>query len=310
LKEHGNASTFINGVKSAVTIGTFDGVHIGHRKIIERLIQTASADGLDSVILTFFPHPRMVLQKDADIKLINTMEERSQILRKTGLNHLVVHPFSESFSQLSAEDYVKQLLAKYLKAKKVIIGYDHRFGKGRTANITDLKKYGREFDFEVEEISKQEVEDVAVSSTKIRRALENGELEKANTYLGYSFMLTGKIEKGRQLGRTLGYPTANMCVAEKYKLIPKTGVYVVRACIDNTTYFGMTNIGSNPTVGGQKQTIETYFFDAEFNLYDKKIQIELLKRIRNEEKFSSLIELKEAMSADEDFAREYISELL
>lgn len=310
MKEHGNASTFINTSKSVVTIGTFDGVHIGHRKIIERLTQTASDDNLDSVILTFFPHPRMVLQKDADIKLINTMEERSQILRKTGLDHLVVHPFSESFSQLSAEDYVEQLLVKYLKAKKVIIGYDHRFGKGRVADITDLKKYGRALDFEVEEISKQEVEDVAVSSTKIRRALENGELEKANTYLGYSFMLTGKIEKGKQLGRTLGYPTANMCVAEKYKLIPKTGVYVVRASIDNTTYFGMTNIGNNPTVGGQKQTIETYFFDAEFNLYDKKIQIELLKRIRDEEKFSSLGELKKAMSADEDFARDYISELL
>jgi len=310
LKEHENASTFINKAKSAVTIGTFDGVHIGHKKIIERLTETAIAKGLDSVILTFFPHPRMILQKDADIKLINTMEERSQILKKTGLDHLVIHPFSESFSQLSAEDYVKQLLVKYLKAKKVIIGYDHRFGKGRTADISDLKKYGEALDFGVEEISKQEIEDVAVSSTKIRKALEGGEIEKANTYLGYHFMLSGRIEKGRQLGRTLGYPTANMHIAETYKLIPKPGVYVVKACIDNTTYFGMTNIGTNPTVGGQKQTIETYFFDTEFNLYDKKIQIELLKRIRDEQKFSSLIALKEAMSNDEDFARDYINEFL
>lgn len=310
MKEHENACTFVNEANSAVTIGTFDGVHIGHKKIIESLTKTSKSNGLDSVILTFFPHPRMVLQKDTDIKLINTMEERSQILRSTGLNHLVIHPFSESFSQLSAEDYVKQLLVKYLKAKKVIIGYDHRFGKGRTANILDLKQFGEELNFEVEEINKQEIEDVAVSSTKIRKALGNGEIEKANIYLGYNFMLTGKVEKGRQLGRTLGYPTANMRIAETYKLIPKTGVYITKACIDNTVYFGMTNIGNNPTVGGQKQTVETYFFDAEFNLYHKKIQIELLKRIRDEQKFSSLEKLKEAMLGDEDFAREYISEML
>ncbi len=310
LKEHENACTFSNEVKSSVTIGTFDGVHIGHKKIIERLTQSAKNNGLDSVILTFFPHPRMVLQKDVDIKLINTMEERSQILRKTGLDHLVIHPFSESFSQLTAEDYVKMLLVKYLKAQKIIIGYDHRFGKGRTANIDDLKKYGEALEFTVEEIGKQEIADVAVSSTKIRKALINGEIEKANQYLGYNFMLTGKVEKGRQLGRTLGYPTANMKIAETYKLIPKPGVYVVCAHIDNTTYFGMTNIGNNPTVGGQKQTIETHFFDAEFNLYGKKIQIELLKRIRDEQKFSSLELLKAAMYADEGFSRDYIGELL
>lgn len=310
MKEHENACTFSNDVKSVVTIGTFDGVHIGHKKIIERLTHLANQNGLDSVILTFFPHPRMVLQKDVDIKLINTIEERSQILRQTRLNHLVIHPFSESFSQLSAEDYVTKLLAKYLKAEKVIIGYDHRFGKGRTANIEDLKKYGEILNFSVEEIGKQEIEDVAVSSTKIRRAINNGEIEKANRYLGYDFMLTGKIEKGRQLGRTFGYPTANMKIAETYKIIPKSGVYVVKAIIDNTTYFGMTNIGTNPTVGGQKQTIETHFFDAEFNLYGKKIQIRLLKRIREEKKFDSIALLKQAMYEDEEFARDYVSNLI
>jgi len=269
LKKHENACTYNNNFKSAVTIGTFDGVHIGHKKIIERLTTVAKENNLESIILTFFPHPRMVLQKDANIKLINTMEERSQILEKTGLNHLVVHPFSTEFSQLSAKEYVQQMLVKYLKSEKVIIGYDHRFGKGRTANIQDLITYG-------------------------------------NKYLGYNFMLTGKIEKGKQLGRTLGYPTANLHVMETYKLIPKSGVYVVKSCIDNQTYYGMMNIGTNPTVGGNKQTIETYFFDAEFNLYDKKLQIELLTRIRDEKKFNSMNELKEAMSDDEDFAREYI----
>jgi len=306
LKKHENACTYTNNTKSAVTIGTFDGVHIGHKKIIERLTSSAKENNLDSIILTFFPHPRMVLQKNANIKLINTMEERSQILERTGLNHIVVHPFSTEFSQLSAKEYVQQMLVKYLKAEKVIIGYDHRFGKGRTANIEDLVTYGNEFGFDVEEISQQDVEDVAVSSTKIRKALENGEIDKANKYLGYEFMLTGKIVKGKQLGRTLGYPTANMQIMETYKLIPKNGVYVVKSCIDNQTYYGMTNIGNNPTVGGTKQTIETYFFDSDFNLYDKKIQIELLTRIRDEKKFNSTIELKEAMSDDEDFAREYI----
>lgn len=306
MKKHENACTYNNKTKSAVTIGTFDGVHIGHKKIIERLTATAKENNLESIILTFFPHPRMVLQKDANIKLINTMEERSQILERTGLNHLVIHPFSSEFSQLSAKEYVEQMLVKYLKAEKVIIGYDHRFGKGRTANIQDLIKYGNEFNFKVEEISQQDVEDVAVSSTKIRKSLETGDIEKANTYLGYNFMLTGKIVKGKQLGRTLGYPTANMHVMETYKLIPKNGVYVVKSCIENKTYYGMTNIGTNPTVGGTKQTIETYFFDTEFNLYDKTIQIELLTRIRDEKKFESTAELKEAMSNDEDFAREYI----
>ena len=306
MKKHENACTYNNNIKSAVTIGTFDGVHIGHKKIIEKLTSSAKENNLDSIILTFFPHPRMVLQKDANIKLINTMEERSQILERTGLNHIVIHPFSTEFSQLSAKEYVEQMLVKYLKAEKVIIGYDHRFGKGRTANIEDLVTYGNEFGFDVQEISQQDVEDVAVSSTKIRKALENGEIDKANKYLGYEFMLTGKIVKGKQLGRTLGYPTANMQIMETYKLIPKNGVYVVKPCIDNQTYYGMTNIGNNPTVGGTKQTIETYFFDSDFNLYDKTIQIELLTRIRDEKKFNSTNELKEAMSNDEDFAREYI----
>lgn len=306
MKKHENACTYTHKSKSAVTIGTFDGVHIGHKKIIERLTSSAKANNLESIILTFFPHPRMVLQKDTNIKLINTMEERSQILERTGLNHLVIHPFSTEFSQLEAKAYVEQMLVKYLKAEKVIIGYDHRFGKGRTANIQDLITYGKEFNFDVEEISQQDIEDVAVSSTKIRKSLELGAIEKANAFLGYNFMLTGKIEKGKQLGRTLGYPTANMHIMETYKLIPKCGVYVVKSCIENKTYYGMTNIGTNPTVGGTKQTIETYFFDTEFNLYEKTIQIELLTRIRDEKKFNSVNELKEAMSDDEDFAREYI----
>lgn len=293
-----------------VTIGTFDGVHIGHKKIIARLIEMAKKTKLEAVILTFFPHPRMVLQKDTEIKLINTIKERIQILENTGIDSLVVHPFTKEFSRLSAEEYVRDFLVEQLHVGHVIIGYDHRFGRNRNASITELATYGMQHDFTIEEISKQDIEDVAVSSTKIRKALEEGNIKLANKYLGYNFMLTGIVVKGKELGRTLNYPTANLHIEESYKLIPKNGVYVVKSCIDNTTCFGMMNIGINPTVGGSERSIETHFFDVSLNLYDKIIQLELLDRIRDEKKFPSLHELKDAMQNDEDYARDFINSVL
>ena len=226
---------------SVVTIGTFDGVHLGHRKIIKRLVEAAQDSILESAVLTFFPHPRMVLQKEVGIELINTIEERKQILLNTGIDHLIVYPFTKEFSRLSAKEYIEEVLVKKLHAKKVIIGYDHRFGRNRNANIEDLRKYGKEYGFEVEEISKQDVDEVAVSSTKIRKALQEGNIEKANSYLGSHFLLTGKIVKGKGIGKDLGFPTANLKIEEAYKLIPKTGVYVVKAEIDNEEVFGMMN---------------------------------------------------------------------
>lgn len=310
MKLYNDAKTYDNHSPSVVTIGTFDGVHIGHKKIIDRLIEAANRDNLESVILTFFPHPRMVLQKDTNIKLINTIDERIQILEKTGLDNLVIHPFTTEFSRLTAKEYVEQMLVGTLNIRHVIIGYDHRFGRNRNSNITDLASFGIQNNFTVEEISKQDIDDVAVSSTKIREALLEGDITKANKYLGYNFMLTGKIVKGKELGRKLEYPTANLYIKEEYKLIPKRGVYVVKSQINNKTYFGMMNIGNNPTVNGQHQTIETHFFDASFNLYEKKIQIEILKRIRDEKKFNSLEDLKIAMQEDEDFSREYINSMV
>ena len=310
MKQHKSADIYTNTTPSVVTVGTFDGVHIGHKKIINRLVEAAARLHLESVILTFFPHPRMVLQKDSGLKLINTIEERIQILEKTGLDHLIIHPFTTEFSRLTAGEYVEDILVKKLNIRHIIIGYDHRFGRNRNSNIIDLASYGIQFNFTVEEITKQDIDEVAVSSTKIREALHEGNMELANTYLGYSFMLTGRIIKGKELGRKLEFPTANLHIKETYKLIPKEGVYVVRSTIDKKIYYGMMNIGTNPTVDGTHQTIETHFFDASFNLYDKKIQIEMLKRIRDEKRFESLEELKNAMHNDEDFARDYINEMV
>lgn len=306
MKEHKGANAFKSDHHTVITIGTFDGVHAGHQKIIERLVATAKVSQLESAILTFFPHPRMVLQEDSDIKLINTIDERKQLLEKSGVDHLIIHPFTHQFSRLTALEFVRDILVNKLKAKKVIIGYDHRFGRNRTADINTLKDFGVQFGFEVEEISKQEVQEVAVSSTKIRKALLDGRVEKANNYLQHPFTLTGTIVPGRGLGKDFGYPTANLKIEEDYKLIPKIGVYVVRAMIDDIPYFGMMSIGTNPTVGGKEMSIETYFFLLNKDLYGKKLQIELLTRIRDEKKFDSVDALKIAMKQDEAFSERYI----
>jgi len=297
-----------NNTPKVITIGTFDGIHVGHRKIINRLVASAQNLKLESAVLTFFPHPRMVLQKEVGIKLINTIEERKEILLNSGIDHLFVHPFTKEFSRMSAQEYIEQILVKQLNAKKVIIGYDHRFGRNRNADIEDLKRYGKKYGFKVEEISKEDVDEVAVSSTKIRLALEEGEIIKANTYLGSEFILTGTIVKGKGLGKGMGFPTANLKVEEEYKLIPKTGVYVVKANIENEEVFGIMNIGFNPTVGGSEKTIETFFFNLDKNLYSQKLQIKLLKRVREEKKFGNVEQLIAAMKEDQNFALQYIKQ--
>ncbi len=292
---------------TAITIGTFDGVHIGHRKILERLINNAKLLDLKSTVLTFFPHPRMVLQQHADIKLLNTIEEKTKILKETGLDNLIIHPFTKEFSRLSATEFVQDILVDALGTKKIIIGYDHRFGRNRNANITDLIEFGKTMDFDVEEIPAQEIEDVSVSSTKIRNALLEGDIETANTYLGYPYMLTGTVSKGKGLGRQINFPTANLHIPEEYKLVPKKGVYVVKSTIDGKTVYGMMNIGYNPTVSGTEKSIEIHFFDFENDLYDKKLQIDILERIRDEHKFDTLEELKAQLQVDKQTSLAIIS---
>ncbi|RFN59483.1 bifunctional riboflavin kinase/FAD synthetase [Marixanthomonas ophiurae] len=303
MKEYSSASKYDNERPCAITIGTFDGVHIGHKAILKRLVQAAEKDNLDSVLLTFFPHPRMVLQKDSNIKLINTLSEKKELLEKTGLDHLVIHPFTRQFSRLTAVEYVRDILVNKLKAKKVIIGYDHRFGRNRTADINDLKEFGNTYGFEVEEISAQELDEVTVSSTKVRKALEAGDISTANEYLGYQFMISGTVVQGKAIGRTMEYPTANLNLTEDYKLIPKNGVYVVKATINNKQVFGITSIGTNPTVGGRKKTIETHFLDYNQDLYNQDLQIEFITHIRDEETFDGMETLKKAIKQDELFAR-------
>lgn len=300
------SNKYSNKKPTIITIGTFDGVHIGHQKIIEQLVDTASVEGLQSCVLTFFPHPRMVLQKDANIKLINSIDERKQLLEKAGVDMLYIKKFTKEFSRLDAEAFVKDLLVENLNAKKVIIGYDHRFGRNRSADINNLKEFGEKYGFTVEEIPMQDVEDVAVSSTKIRKALDAGDIETANSFLGYPFMLTGKVIKGKQLGKKLGFPTANLFIEETYKLIPKYGAYIVKSKIDNTTVYGMMNIGLNPTVNGDKESIEIHFFNFDKTIYNQKLQIDILLRLRDEQQFDSVEDLKLQLQKDKELSIEYI----
>ena len=301
-----NISNFSSSEKTFVTIGTFDGVHFGHQKIIEKLVLEAKEAGKKSVLLTFFPHPRMVLQKDNSLELINTILERTELLKKTGLDYLVIHPFSKKFSRMTALEFVRDVLVNQLNISKLIIGYDHHFGKNREGNIVQLTEYSHLYDFIVEEIPAQDIDDVSVSSTKIRRALAEGSLKTANNYLGYNYMLTGNVVNGKQLGGKIGYPTANIDIKETYKLIPKTGVYVVKSTIDKKIIFGMMNIGNRPTVNGNHQTIEVHFFDFNQDLYNKNLTIELLYFLRDEEKFDSIPSLIQQIKKDEQTARDFI----
>lgn len=300
-------TAFNSSEKTIVTIGTFDGIHIGHQKILKDLIKTAKKEGKKSVLLTFFPHPRMVLQKDNKILLLNTIEEKSGLLEKMGLDYLIIHPFSKEFSRLTALDFVRDILVNKLNTSRLIIGYDHHFGKNREGNIHQLKEYSLLYDFKVEEIPAQDIDDVSVSSTKIRTALKDGNLKTANNYLGYHYMLNGTVVSGKKLGGTIGFPTANLEIKEPYKLIPKTGVYIIKTHINTVLYTGIMNIGFNPTVLGKHQTIEAHLFDFNEDLYGKEIMIEFIYFLREEHKFKSVKELVVQLNIDKENAISYLS---
>jgi len=308
LKLFHSINDFHSTKKTILTLGTFDGVHIGHKKILERITQNTENGKYESLVLTFFPHPRMVLQEKSEIKLLNTIAEKTKLLEATGIENLIIHPFNESFSRLTAEEFVHSILVDQFQIQKIIIGHDHRFGRNRTANIDDLIAFGAEYGFEVEQISAQEIQDVSVSSTKIRKALDEGNMALANDYLGYDYFLSGEVVKGKQLGRTIGFPTANIQIGEDYKLIPKIGVYAVKAIVDQKEVFGMMNIGFNPTVNGQKQTIEVHLFDFDEDIYGKQIEVSLLKYLREEQKFGSVDLLKEQLNQDKLNALAFVNQ--
>ncbi len=295
---------------AAVTTGTFDGVHVGHNKILEQLNQAASTINGESVLLTFSPHPRLVLQPDIDLKLLNTQTEKIELLKKTGLDHLIIHPFTKEFSRTSSLDFVRNILVNNIGAKKLVIGYDHHFGRNREGSFEHLKEFGPTYGFEVEEISAKDVEDVTVSSTKIRRALDEGDLATANEYLGYEYPITGQVVQGESIGRTIGFPTANLVTEETYKLIPLDGVYAVEVLFPSAPeqkFQGMCNIGMRPTFSGKFKTIEVHIFNFNRNIYGAQMRIVFKKRLRGETKFTDVDALKSQLNKDMENARQALS---
>ncbi|MES2429151.1 MAG: bifunctional riboflavin kinase/FAD synthetase [Bacteroidota bacterium] len=296
-------------VKNAVvTIGTFDGVHLGHRKIISRIKELAEATGCETVILTFFPHPRMILHpEDENIKLITTINEKAALLEQIGVDHLIITPFSRDFSNQSAEDYIRDVLVNKIGTKTIVIGYDHRFGKDRRGGLSDLLDLSDVYGYEVVEIPEQDINDVAVSSTRIREALLAADIALANQFLGYPFFITGKVIRGDQIGRQIGYPTANIQVEEKYKLIPADGIFAVKVQHDGNEYKGMAYIGSRPTINGMNRNIEVNLFDFDKEIYNETIRMEFLYFVRGDVKFNGLDELKVQIAKDKEDVLQMLS---
>jgi len=296
---YSNIGDFPKINNAVVTIGSFDGVHMGHQKILKRLRESADDIGGETVILSFFPHPRMILHpEDVNIKMITTIDERSELLEKHHIDHLIITPFTRDFSNLSPEEYIKQVLVDQIGIKRIVVGYDHRFGKNREGCISDLQRLGPIYGFEVEEISEQDINDVAVSSTKIRKAILSGDVKTAHEFLGYPFRINGKVVKGDQLGRKLGYPTANLFVEQSYKLIPSDGIYAVTVLVNGKEYQGMCYIGSRPTINGMRRNIEVNIFDFEEDIYWMNIRLDFLHFVRADAKFDTLEELSMQIGKD------------
>lgn len=299
----------LRGFRNAVvTNGTFDGVHIGHRKILSRLVEIAKEIDGETVLTTYSPHPRLVLfPEHNDLRLINTLDEKIKLIASLGIDHLVIIPFTKTFSRLTSEHFVEEILVNKIGTKKLVIGYDHHFGKNREGSFENLKAVAPMHGFEVEEIPKQDIDDVGVSSTKIRAALFEGDMTTANTYLGYDFIISGTVAHGDKIGRTIGFPTANVQVADKTKIIPANGVYAVTVNVTGNTHNGMMYIGPRPTLNGHKISIEVNIFDFNNDIYDQEISVNVLKRTRGDKKFQSLEELKQALIQDEIQVKAYFN---
>jgi riboflavin kinase / FMN adenylyltransferase len=286
--------------KPVITIGAFDGVHKGHVEILKRVNAIANKVGGESVVLTFWPHPRMVLKQDNEIKLINSLKEKEKFLEQNGIQHLVILSFTEEFSHLSSADFVKKILVDALNVKYLVVGYNHHFGHDREGNFDSIQQFAVKYQFSVEKLDAQLVENEKVSSTLIRKALSNGDMESATKYLGYSYQLSGPIIGGKKIGSDIGFPTANLKVEPEYKIIPCPGVYAALAEVDRNVYSAMVNIGFNPTIESNPHnlSIEAHIIDFSGDIYGKEITLYFKKRIREEIKFSGLEELKKQLGKD------------
>ncbi|MFD2521277.1 bifunctional riboflavin kinase/FAD synthetase [Emticicia soli] len=307
MKVYYNLADFTPLNNAIVTSGTFDGVHLGHQKILQILRETTAQSGGESVVLTFWPHPRMVVSQDSQgLKLLSTVDEKIELLEKQGVNHLLIVPFTREFSELSSEEYVQKILIDTIGTKKLVIGYDHHFGRNREGNFQYLEDNSDKFGIKLEEISRQEIDNLVISSTKIRESLSEGHIKEANDLLGRNYSFSGIVVKGRQLGRTIGFPTANVQVSEPYKLIPANGVYAVRTLVRGTWLNGIMNIGNRPTVDGIGRTQEVHILDFTADIYGENISVELLDYIRPEQKFNGIEELKTQILKDKEKAIEML----
>ncbi len=296
---------------AVVTQGTFDGVHLAHKIILSKVRQLAIVQNGESVLMTFEPHPRMVLKPDNhDLKLLTTLDEKIELLQNEGIQNLIVIPFTIELSQLHSQEFIKQIIVDKIGTKTLVIGYDHRFGKNREGSFEHLKNFSEDYGFELEEVSEQVVDEIAISSTKIRNALNAGKITTASKYLGRNYSISGSVIKGRQLGRTIGYPTANMLVNSEHKLIPCDGVYAVKVIVQNKTFGGMLNIGNNPTVEGKGRSIEVNIFDFSEDIYNQSISIVFVNKLRGEEKFNGLNALQTQLEKDKLLAIEAIKNSL
>jgi len=304
MKIYEGLSDFPKLSNAVVTSGTFDGVHLGHQKILHRIREIARSINGETVLITFWPHPRLVLYpEEHNLRLLSTFEEKAKLLRQLGIDHLITIPFTKEFSQLTSKEFIESVLVNTIQTKKLVIGYDHRFGKNREGSFEYLQAHHEEYGFGLEEISRKDVEDIGVSSTKIRHALETSDIETAINYLGRSYELNGIVIKGQQIGRSIGFPTANIHIPNDYKLIPKDGVYAVEASVNGALYKAMLNIGNRPTVNGTQKTVEANLFDFQGDLYDKQITIYIKAFLREERKFDGLEALKKQLFLDQKSAK-------
>jgi riboflavin kinase/FMN adenylyltransferase len=288
---------------SVVTSGTFDGVHLGHQKILRRLQELASSKQGETVLLTYWPHPRLILQpQDKSLRLLSTLSEKVKLLEEMGIDHLIILPFTEELSQMSSAEFIQTILVEKIQTKTLVIGYDHKFGKNREGSFEYLQSHSHLFGFAIEEISRQDVDDLGVSSTKIRTALAQGDISTANKYLGRPYDLSGQVVTGQQIGRSLGFPTANIQIADDYKLLPRDGAYAVLAEVNSIQYKAILNIGDRPTVDGEKKTIEAHLIDFEGDLYGQDLRIYFQEFLREEKKFESLDALKNQLVVDRERA--------